>query len=332
MKRTLIPANAVKVGTMTEKTFVLGTRKSQLALWQANFIGSLLEERHPGFQYRLEKFVTTGDRKLDQPLPEIGGKGLFTQELETALHAGAIDFVVHSLKDLPVEDAPDLVIAAIPARENPNDVLISAQNWTLESLPHGARVGTSSLRRGAQLLHARPDLQLLSLRGNVDTRIRKALDGEYDAIILAAAGVYRLGLQASVRQELPLEIMLPAPGQGALAVQCRADDERLKLLLQTIDHTGSRQAVAAERAFLQGMGGGCSAPIAAYAQVQDGQLHLTGLVVAVDGQRAIRVSGKCAVDGNVTAGMNEGLKLGRQLAQQALEQGARDLLPAEKVP
>jgi hydroxymethylbilane synthase len=309
---------------MTEPTLVLGTRQSQLALWQANFIGHLLEAHHPGFPYRLETFVTTGDRKLDQPLPEIGGKGLFTQELETALHAGTIDFVVHSLKDLPVQDAPGLVIAAIPERENPRDVLISAQHWTLDSLPKGARVGTSSLRRGAQLLHARPDLLLTPLRGNVDTRIRKALAGDYEAIILAAAGVYRLGLQAHVRQELSFDVMLPAPGQGALAVQCRADDARMRALLQAIDDADTRQAVSAERAFLQGMGGGCSAPIAAYGQVQAGSLQLTGLVASVDGQHAIRVQG--------SAGKDQSLELGQQLARQALEQGARDLLPVEKTP
>jgi hydroxymethylbilane synthase len=312
------------VEIMTEPTYVLGTRQSQLALWQANHVGHLLEKHHPGFQYRLETFVTTGDRKLDQPLPEIGGKGLFTEELETALRAGTIDFVVHSLKDLPVQNAQGLVIAAIPVRENPRDVLISAQNCTLDSLPYGARVGTSSLRRGSQLLQARPDLVLLPLRGNVDTRIRKALAGDYDAIILAAAGVARLGLQPHVRQELPFEAMLPAPGQGALAVQCRADDERMRSLLQAIDDADTRQAVSAERAFLQGMGGGCSAPIAAYGQVQAGQLHLTGLVASVDGQHAIRVWG--------TAGQDQALELGQQLARQALEQGARDLLPAERTP
>ncbi len=321
---THIPANNAKVEIISDPTFVLGTRQSQLALWQANHAGHMLEKLHPGFRYRLKTFVTIGDRKLDQPLPEIGGKGLFTEELETALRAGTIDFVVHSLKDLPVQNAPGLVIAAIPERENPRDVLISAQNWTLESLPHGSRVGTSSLRRGAQLIHARPDLELLPLRGNVDTRIRKALAGEYDAIILAAAGVYRLGLHEYVRQELPFEVMLPAPGQGALAVQCRENDERMRSLLQAFDDGDTRQAVSAERAFLQGMGGGCSAPIAAYGQVQAGQLHLTGLVASVDGKHAIRVWG--------SAGKDEALELGQQLARQAIEQGARDLLPAEKTP
>jgi len=305
---------------MTEQTFVLGTRQSQLALWQANFIGRLLEEQHPGFQYSLEKIITTGDRNLDQPLPEIGGKGLFTQELETALRASAIDFVVHSLKDLPLEDAAGLVIAAIPARENARDVLISRNNWTLDTLPHGARVGTSSLRRGAQLLHARPDLELLPLRGNIDTRIRKALDGVYDAIILAAAGVYRLGLQRHIRQELPMEVMLPAPGQGALAVQCRAGDKHMRQLLSAIDNPETRQAVTAERAFLKALGGGCSAPVAAYGFIQGGILHLTGLVAAVDGHKIIQVRGSCAASGN------EASSLGQQLAQQVLDKGARNLL------
>jgi hydroxymethylbilane synthase len=190
-------------------------------LWQAEYTASLLRERWPGLQVQLREFVTTGDRVLDRPLPEIGGKGLFTEELEAALRAGEIDLVVHSLKDLPVEDAPGLMIAAIPMREDPRDVLVAARPVTLADLPAGARIGTSSLRRSAQLLAARPDLTLLPVRGNVDTRIRKVLEGQYDAIILAAAGVTRLGLMENVRQHLPFETMLPAPGQGALAVQCR---------------------------------------------------------------------------------------------------------------
>lgn len=309
---------------MTERNFILGARQSQLALWQAHYIGQLLEEHHPGFQYRLEKYITIGDRELDQPLPEIGGKGVFTQELEAALRAGTIDFAVHSLKDMQVEDAPRLTIAAIPARENAHDVLISHEKWTVEDLPQGARIGSSSLRRGAQLLRARPDLVLLPLRGNVDTRIRKALNGEYDAIILAAAGVYRLELQEYIRQELPFDVMLPAPGQGALAVQCRANDDRLRFLLSAIDHFETRQAVTAERAFLKDLGGGCSAPIAAYGQVQARQLNLTGLVAAVDGLRVVKVSGNCGASGG------QAESLGQQLAAQALDQGAGEMLQIRK--
>ncbi|HSM23901.1 MAG TPA: hydroxymethylbilane synthase, partial [Anaerolineaceae bacterium] len=177
---------------MTDRVFILGTRKSQLALWQANYVGNLLKEKQPGFQFRLETFITSGDINIDQPLPEIGGKGLFTEELEHSLLNGNIDFVVHSLKDLPVDNTSGLSITAIPIRENPKDVLIAKQQCELMSLPDGAKVGTSSLRRSAQLLHVRPDLKILPVRGNVDTRIRKAMNEEYDAIILAAAGVYRL--------------------------------------------------------------------------------------------------------------------------------------------
>jgi hydroxymethylbilane synthase len=313
---------------MTRREFLLGTRQSKLALWQASFVARLLEERSPGFRCRVEKFVTAGDRVLDRPLPEIGGKGLFTQELEAAMRAGAIDFVVHSLKDLPVEDAGGVVIAAIPERENAHDVLISRQNWTLETLPQGARVGTSSLRRAAQLLHARPDLELLPLRGNVDTRIRKALEDTYDAILLAAAGVLRLGLDAHVRQELPFAVMLPAPGQGALAVQCRAGDEELMPLLQAIDHPPTRQAVTAERAFLQGLGGGCSAPVAAYGEVREGRLYLEGLAASVDGQKVTRVYGSIAT----VVAAAEAERLGQELSRQAIQQGARELLQSRDGP
>jgi hydroxymethylbilane synthase len=305
---------------LAERVFVLGTRGSRLALWQANHVAGLLRQRWPEMQIHLREFVTTGDRKLDQPLPEIGGKGLFTEELETALRGGEIDLVVHSLKDLPVEDAPGLTVAAIPEREDPRDVLIAAQALTLQSLPVGARVGTSSLRRSAQLLAARPDLNLLPVRGNVDTRIRKMLEGQYDAILLAAAGVTRLGLTAHIRQTLPFDLMLPAPGQGALAIQCRAGDDLTRRLLAVIDHLPSRQEVTAERAFLSGMGGGCSAPIAALGQVRSDGLHLQGLAAAADGTRIVRVS---AVGADPYA-------LGAELARQALQAGAGDLLPLKE--
>jgi hydroxymethylbilane synthase len=330
------------------RAFVIGTRQSKLALWQANFIGALLQRQIPGFQYRLETFVTTGDRTLDRPLPEIGGKGLFTQELEAALHNGSIDLVVHSLKDLPVEPAEGLQIAAMPEREDARDVLIAGASWTLQSLPREARVGTSSLRRAAQLLHIRPDLKLLPIRGNVDTRIRKALDGEYDAVVLAAAGVYRLGLGQHVRAVLEFDQMLPAPGQGALAVQCRAEDPLMRSLLGVVDHLPTRLAVTAERAFLQGLGGGCSAPVAAYAQMVENRLQMEGLATGLDGQRVVRVHGACQILGiaqedsqdtaQVPSSSSETMgpdpveiarSLGQALACQALEQGARDLLPEE---
>jgi hydroxymethylbilane synthase len=276
----------------------------------------LLQAAAPGLQIREVLMSTEGDRVLDKPLPEIGGKGLFTAELEQALHAGEIDLVVHSLKDLPVEPAAGLVVAAIPARADAHDVLISAQGWTIDDLPQGAKVGTSSLRRSAQLLARRPDLRLLPLRGNVDTRIRKALQGEYDAIVLAAAGVTRLGLESHISQYLPFELMLPAPGQGALAVQCRAVDLELLALLVQIDDPATRAAVEAERAFLQGLGGGCSAPVAAYATVVDGQVNLVGLAASPDGQHMAHVAG---VGQSARA-------LGLALAVRALEQGAGEWL------
>jgi hydroxymethylbilane synthase len=296
---------------------IIGTRGSALARWQTDWISARLTAAWPDLTCSSKLFQTSGDKILDKPLPEIGGKGLFTEELENALRAGEIDVAVHSLKDLPIDDAPGLTIGAIGEREDPRDVLISRHYPTLASLPPGARVGTSSLRRSAQLLAARPDLKILSLRGNVDTRLRKAMQGahgadEYDAIVLAAAGVLRLGFSSHIAEYLSFDVMLPSPGQGALAVQCREDDEATCALLRPIDHAPTRSAVLAERAFLNGLGGGCSAPVAAYAQAN----HLVGLVASKDGQCVIRVSG---VGDDPTA-------LGNELSRQALSQGAGELL------
>lgn len=202
----------------------VGTRGSALARRQTEWVCAALRQAWPAVELRLKYFTTAGDRLLDKPLPEIGGKGVFTEELDNALRIGEIDLAVHSLKDLPISDTPGLGLGAVVAREDARDVLISVGGCTLAALPPGARVGTSSLRRSSQLLASRPDLTVVPLRGNVDTRIRKALSGEYDAIVLAAAGVLRLGLHDNIAEYLPLEVMLPAPGQGALAVECRAGD------------------------------------------------------------------------------------------------------------
>ncbi len=299
------------------RTLTIGTRGSALARWQTDWVIARLKHVWPELDCTLKLFHTSGDKILDKPLPEIGGKGVFTAELENALKTGQIDLAVHSLKDLPIDDATGLTLGAIAEREDAHDVLISREPYTLDSLPHGARVGTSSLRRSAQLLAARPDVQVLPLRGNVDTRIRKALNGDYDAIILAAAGVLRLGLDTHIAEYLSFEVMLPAPGQGALVVQCRADDQSTLDLLQPIDHPATRSAVVAERAFLSGLGGGCSAPVAAYAITRHSSLiNLIGLVASTNGQRVIRLS-------------NEGhdpLAVGTQLAQQALAHGAAELI------
>jgi len=294
------------------------TRPSALARWQTARVIQLLQAAHTGLECTESVITTTGDRVLDRPLSEIGGKGLFTSELEEALLSGKVHAAVHSLKDLPVEDTPGIVVAAIPEREVAYDVLVCAKGQTLSSLPEGARVGTCSLRRTAQLLARRPDLTILPLRGNVETRLRKVLSGEYDAIVLAQAGLTRLGLQAHISEVFPLEVMLPAPGQGALAVQCRAEDTETLELLAAIHDPLTAAAVGAERAFLSGLGGGCSLPIAAFAEKNNGQIILTGAVISADGKQAIRLS---AVD-------KEPYKLGERLAELVLERGAAELLRA----
>ncbi|TAK14469.1 MAG: hydroxymethylbilane synthase [Anaerolineae bacterium] len=297
-------------------TLRFATRPSNLARTQTSFVAATLSAAIADLQTSETVIRTTGDRVLDRPLPEIGGKGLFTLELEQALRASTVDVAVHSLKDLPVEDAPGLTLGAIPLRARAEDVLISSSGKGLDELPLGATVGTSSLRRQAQLLAYRPDLQPVSIRGNVDTRIRKVHEGEFDAILLAAAGVTRLGLAETITQYLPLAIMLPAPGQGALAVQCRAEDIETLSLLAYIDHAPTRLAVQAERAFLQALGGGCSLPVAAYAEYAEGELTLRVCIVSVDGVRTIQL----------TACGAEPLALGASLAAEALALGAGEVL------
>lgn len=301
----------------------LGTRTSELALWQTNHVIQLLQAAWPGLTCQITPFVTQGDKTQasGKPLPAIGGKGVFTLELEEALRSRTIDLAVHSLKDLPVEDAPGLTIGAISSRADVRDVFVARNGWTLATLPPNAVVGTSSTRRAAQLLMARRDLQIKSIRGNVGTRMRKVLDGDYDATVLAAAGLERLGLTDGVTENLSLEVMLPAPGQGALGVQCRAADQATLALLAAIDDADVRAAVTAERQFLHDLGGGCSAPVAAYATVVDSpkrlfQMH--ALVASPDGQQVVRVQGT-----------GEATTLGSRLAQQALAQGVASLLTVQ---
>ena len=302
------------------------TRPSELARWQTAFVMRALEAAHPGLTCREQVFVTRGDRTLDRALPQIGGKGLFTQELEAALLDGRADAAVHSLKDLPTINPDGLTLGAIPARADARDALVSAAGYTIESLPQGARVGTSSPRRRAQILRQRPDLQVADIRGNVDTRLRKLFDGQYDAILLAVAGLTRLGLDARLGEQMQpfsFEQMLPAPGQGALAVQCRAADPEILPILQAIEDPATRLAVTAERAFLAGLGGGCAVPIAAHAQVTVSsesapRIQLAGLVAAPDGHAVIRMHGEGA----------EPDALGQHLAEEALNRGAQALLQA----
>ncbi len=305
------------------------TRPSKLARWQTNYVMRALEALHPDLTCTEEIFVTQGDKTLDKSLPAIGGKGLFTQELEAALLSGRVDAAVHSLKDLPTENPAGLTLGAIPARADARDALVSAQGYTLENLPEGARVGTSSPRRAAQLLARRPDLHIADIRGNVDTRLRKLLAGQYDAVVFAVAGLSRLGLDADLGERMRIlspEQMLPAPGQGALAIQCRADADATLGLLAAIEHLPTRNAVLAERAFLAGLGGGCAVPVAAFGveqgagiKYQESGIRLTGLVSSLDGQKTVKVSGE-GVDA---------VELGRKLAQEAIEKGAKEILQSQ---
>jgi hydroxymethylbilane synthase len=299
---------------MSKLTFA--TRPSELARWQTRHIIDLLQQAWPELVCEEILITTQGDHIIDRPLPEIGGKGLFTQELEAELIAGNVDAAVHSLKDLPIEDTPGLSIGLIPARANPQDVLISADGATLENLPDGAVIGTSSLRRQAQLLAFRPDVQVKPIRGNVDTRIRKVFEGQYDAAILAAAGVNRLGLDEHIAEYLPLEVMLPAPGQGALAVQCRSGDKHVLNFFSPLASPATCLAVTAERAFLLALGGGCSLPVGAYASVQAKSITLQGVVASDDGKRVIRVSGQG----------HDPRELAARLASEAVSQGAGEIL------
>ena len=298
---------------------ILGTRASSLALAQTELIIGLLTAFWPELQCTTRLIETEGDRTQDsgESLPEIGGKGLFTLELERALRDGEIDLAVHSLKDLPTEDAEDVVVAAVAGREDVRDCLVARVGLTLAELSSGTVVGTSSLRREAQLRALRPDLEIRSIRGNVDTRVRKVLEGEVDAAVLAAAGIERLGLEHVVTEWLEPEVMLPAPGQGALAIQCRAGDERVADLLAAIDDPASRMTTSAERAFLRALGGGCAAPVAAHATLSGDDVRMDALVSSVDGKDVVRVSGVGAPE-----------ELGERLARGALEAGADRILAA----
>lgn len=294
----------------------IGSRTSDLAMWQTKRVMALLRAAWPKLECTVVPFVTKGDKTLDQSLPAIGGKGLFTAELEEALRAGVIDLAVHSLKDLPVANAPGTVLGAISDRADVRDVLVAREGLTLADLPEGAKVGTSSIRRQAQLLALRPDLRVESIRGNVPTRVRKVMEGDYDATLLAAAGLVRLGMDDVVSEWLSLEDMLPAPGQGALAIQCRAEDDATIAHLAPLHDAATAAAVTAERHFLFALGGGCSAPIGAHAVMTTDGLHLTARVGAHDGSRLIEVRG---------AGP-DAVALAEGLAQEALAAGAQALL------
>jgi hydroxymethylbilane synthase len=304
-------------------TLRFGTRTSALARWQTEHVAAELRAHWPSLDVDIHPYHTFGDTRLDVPLPLLGGKGAFTAELERGLRDGHIDVAVHSLKDLPVEPTPGLAIGAILPRADARDVIVSQQGAPLDALPPGARIGTSSLRRHAQLARRRPDLAIVSIRGNVDTRLHKVRDGAYDAIVLAAAGMERLGLAHEVTEYLSFDIMLPAPGQGALAVQCRADDQRVLTLLQRIDDAPTRAAVEVERTFLHALGAGCSAPVAALATHNtSGHLTVRGLVATPDGRDVIEVRG----------GGSDPSVVGADLARDAMARGAEAILRSAPTP
>jgi len=296
----------------------IATRRSRLALWQAEHVAGLLAALYPGLVTTLVPIVTEGDRIQDRSLATVGGKGLFIKELENAMLAGEADVAVHSMKDVPAEMPPGLGIATVLARADPRDGFVSNAFGSFRELPRGARVGTSSLRRQCQLRRARPDLAVIVLRGNVETRLRKLDAGEFDATVLAMAGLERLGLASRVREKLSPRQMLPAVGQGVIGIECRLDDARLRDLLVPLEHALTRTCLEAERAFAARLGGSCQSPIAAYAELDGNSVSLRGLVGAPDGSQVF--------EDRITGPAREAASLGVRLAVRLMEAGAAALL------
>jgi hydroxymethylbilane synthase len=309
----------------TPRRVVIATRGSQLALWQAHHVKARIEAVAPGITVELEVIKTSGDKILDVPLAKVGGKGLFVKEIEQALVDRTSDLAVHSMKDVPAELAPGLELVAVSTREVPWDALCARQPVTVETLPQGAKVGTSSMRRQCQLLAKRPDLQIAMLRGNVPTRLRKLDDGEFDAIVLAAAGLHRLGMADRISQLLPLELSIPAVAQGVLAIEARQGDAPIIDLVRAAIHDEpTHTKMLAERAFLAAMGGSCQTPLAAHATDADGgSLRIVGLCGMPDGSRMLHAQ--------LTGPASDASRLGVALADELLRQGAGDILAATKL-
>ena len=303
---------------MTGDTITIGTRGSQLALWQANWVKNAVRGHHPDLGVKLAIIKTKGDKILDVPLAKVGGKGLFVKEIEEALLDGRIDLAVHSMKDMPADIPGGLCIGAIPEREEARDVLITRNRLPLDRLRRGARVGTSSLRRSAQLLRARPDITIVPLRGNLDTRLKKLESESMDAIVLAAAGVRRLGLADRITQIIDGSVMLPAVGQGALCIEIRENDSRIAPVVADLDHLSTRQAVMGERAFLNRLEGGCQVPIAGHGVIGNKGYTLTGLVCEVDGSHQVKQS--------QTGPETRSEQIGIELADALLAMGAGEIL------
>jgi len=296
----------------------IGTRGSQLALFQANWVKDRLVQAHPGLHVTLIKIKTTGDKIQDAPLAKIGGKGLFVKEIEEALLQKRIDLAVHSIKDVPTEFPEGLHLSVITKREDPRDVLVSKDGKSLKNLPQGAKIGTSSLRRQAQLLHFRSDFELIPLRGNLDTRLKKLKTMNLDAIVLALAGVKRLGFEEKITEIIPPEVSLPAIGQGALGIETRMADQQVESQIRFLNDQGSSIAISAERAFLKKLEGGCQVPIAAFARIVGTTLQIDGLVGTIDGKRLIRH--------HVEGPIEKAESLGVELAEILLGEGAKEIL------
>lgn len=303
---------------MSPRELRIGTRGSQLALFQANWVKEKLEQAHPRLRVSLAKIKTTGDKIQDAPLAKIGGKGLFVKEIEEALLAKRVDLAVHSIKDVPTEFPAGLHLSAITKREDPHDAFISREGISLKNLPPGAKIGTSSLRRQAQLLHFRGDLQLIPLRGNLDTRLKKLKTLGLDGIVLAYAGLKRLGLDENITEILSMDISLPAIGQGALGIETRVGDEEVEEKIRFLNDPESSIAVSAERAFLKKLEGGCQVPIAAFGRVEDSLLKVDGLVGTTDGKRLIRH--------HLEGPIEKAESLGIELADILLSRGAKGIL------
>ncbi len=297
---------------------VIGTRKSALALWQADYVADCIREKYPEITVEKKLIVTKGDKILDTPLAKIGGKGLFTKALEDEMLVGDIDIAVHSLKDVPTELPEGLKIAAITKRFDPGDALVSPKYGTLDKLPQGAKIGTSSLRRSAQLLHARPDLKIESLRGNVNTRLQKLEDENFDGIILAVAGLKRLEMEDRITQVLPVEICLPAVGQGALAIEARRDDEEILSIIDFLNDETTVACTNGERAFLKAVEGGCQVPVGVYGTPSEDGILLEAVIASVDGTQLYRDS--------VQGSPEEAEHLGKALADRLLNAGGRKIL------
>ena len=296
----------------------IGTRGSKLALWQANFIASQLKNKYPCLEIELFNIKTKGDKILDSPLSKIGGKGLFTKELEIQMLEKNIDLAVHSLKDVPVQFEPEFTIAALTKRETPFDAFVSNKYKTFNDLPANAKIGTSSLRRRAQLLTIRSGFDIVDLRGNIDTRLKKLDTDDFDAIILAAAGLKRLGYSNRINEILPTNIMLPAVGQGVLAIETLANDSKLHEMLQFLDDKETHIAVTAERAFLKVVDGGCQVPVGVYAQISDGNLNVEAIIASIDGQKVFR--------DKMIGSPADAESLGKTLANKLLNDGGRKIL------